>query len=161
MKSSTHENRIPLQSGGWLVLESSKSIDYLLRTICRANVYVRDPFRPFSCSPAFARLALVYSNQTPCIRSIDSTLCGLPVPRRCSKGAAKELRPAGIPVLLGGSQDLNTAAPISSPLSMRLGTWRARGRGKTRKTATAKNSAACPNSNRMSKKGMDEKCGCA
>ena len=32
-----------------------------------------------------------------------STLCGLPVSRRCSKWAAKEPRPAGIPVLLGGA----------------------------------------------------------
>ena len=32
-----------------------------------------------------------------------STLCRLPVSRRCSKQTAKEPRPAGIPVLLGGA----------------------------------------------------------
>ena len=76
-----------------------------------------------------------------------STLYGLPVSRRCSRQAAKWLRPASIPVLLDGA---GTARPGSSPLSMRLGIWSG-WVGKTQKTTnckekrSARRSAACPN----------------
>ena len=83
-----------------------------------------------------------------------STLCGLPVSRRCSRQAAKCLCPANILVLLGGetAQCLRrasipvllggvgayTATPGSSPLSMRL--------GKRRKTANRKEKRCMPES---------------
>ena len=76
----------------------------------------------FSLMTQFTGIRLVYV-QHPERHLFDlSTLRNLPVSRRCGRQAAKYLRPANIPVLLGGAGAyLYTGTPGSSPLSMRLG----------------------------------------
>ena len=79
-----------------------------------------------------------------------STLYGLSVSRRCSRQTAKEPRPAGIPVLLGGA---GASPPQRQEALPYLCDWERGACGwENTKTATAKQSAAGPNPRWMRKK---------